>query len=297
MIRKRANRMGIILFLALSGSCLPVSSPMAPPGAAMSAPSLSRASEDLILATTTSFQDSGLLDVLLKRFEEISGIRVKAIAVGSGEAIRMGEQGSADVLVVHSPADEEKFMAAGLGLDRKELMSNDFVLVGPENDPAGVRSLSIADAFRILAGREALFVSRADGSGTHKKEKSIWKKAGCEPKGDWYIETGQGMAESLRIAGEKSGYALTDRGTYLAVREKLGLGIVVEGGKELLNVYHVITLNPERFPKANLKGARAFMDFLLNPETQKVIGAFGREKFGMPLFMPVQKEAGATTAE
>lgn len=247
------------------------------------------ASRDLILATTTSLQDSGLLDVLLPRFEASFPYRIKTIAVGSGEALRMGEQGSADVLVVHSPADEEKYMAAGFGKDRKELMSNDFVIVGPPGDPAKVRGLPVADALRSIRGGGSDFISRADASGTDKKEKSLWKKAGLTPSGAWYLETGQGMAETLRIASEKAGYTLTDRGTFLAVKARLDLVVLVEGESDLLNVYHVITVNPEKHPDIDIRGAEAFMQFLLSPETQKVIGEFGRDKFGVPLFKPVLK--------
>jgi tungstate transport system substrate-binding protein len=251
------------------------------------------ASRDLILATTTSLQDSGLLDVLVPRFEASSSYRVKAIAVGSGEALKMGEQGSADVLVVHSPSDEERFMAAGLGKDRKELMSNDFVIVGPPGDPAKVRGLPVADALRSISGGRSVFVSRADASGTDKKEKGLWKKAGLAPVEPWYLETGQGMAETLRIASEKSGYTLTDRGTFLAVKARLDLVVLVEGEADLLNVYHVITVNPERHPDVDIRGAEAFMEFLLSPDTQKAIGEFGRDKFGVPLFKPVLRSPAA----
>jgi tungstate transport system substrate-binding protein len=247
------------------------------------------ASRDLILATTTSLQDSGLLDILLPRFEALFPYRVKAIAVGSGEALRMGEQGSADVLVVHSPADEEKFMAAGFGKERKELMSNDFVIVGPTGDPAKVRGLSVADSLRSISGRGSVFVSRADASGTDKKEKGLWKKTGLTPAGAWYLESGQGMAETLRIASEKAGYTLTDRGTFLAVRARLDLVVLVEGEADLLNVYHVITVNPERHADIDILGAEAFMEFLLSSATQKAIGEFGLDKFGVPLFKPVLK--------
>jgi tungstate transport system substrate-binding protein len=255
------------------------------------------ASRDLILATTTSLQDSGLLDVLLPRFEASFPYRVKAIAVGSGEALRMGERGSADVLVVHSPSDEERFMAAGFGKDRKELMSNDFVIVGPPGDPAKVRGLSVADSLRSIREGGNVFVSRADASGTDKKEKSLWKKAGLAPAGALYLETGQGMAETLRIASEKSGYTLTDRGTYLALKERLDLAVLVEGEADLLNIYHVITVNPEKRADINVPGAEAFMEFLLSPDTQRIIGEFGRDKFGVPLFKPVLNTPGAGAGE
>ena len=250
------------------------------------------AAGDLILATTTSLKDSGLLDVLLPRFEAASSYRVKAIAVGSGEALRMGEQGNADVLIVHSPADEEKFMAAGFGKDRKELMTNDFVLVGPSADPAGIRGRPVLDALRAVFEKGAVFLSRSDGSGTDKKERGLWKQAGLEPKGRWYMETGQGMAETLRIASEKAGYTLTDRGTFLSLTGRLDLRVLVEGGKELLNVYHVITVNPRRFPETNISGAEALMDFLMSPAVQTFIGQFGRDKYGAALFTPFLKGSG-----
>jgi len=250
----------------------------------------------LILATTTSLQDSGLLDFLLPRFEASFPYRLKTIAVGSGEALRMGEQGSADVLVVHSPADEEKFMAAGFGKDRKELMSNDFIIVGPAADPGKVRGLPVAEALRSISDG-AVFVSRADASGTDKKEKGLWKRAGLAPAGTWYLETGQGMAETLRIASEKGGYTLTDRGTFLAVQARLDLVVLVEGEADLLNVYHVITVNPEKHADIDIRGAEAFMEFLLSPATQKAIGEFGRDKFGVPLFKPFLKEPAAGAGE
>jgi len=254
--------------------------------------SSSLAAKDLILATTTSLKDSGLLDVLLPRFEAASSYRVKAIAVGSGEALRMGEQGNADVLIVHSPADEEKFMAAGLGKDRKELMTNDFVLVGPLADPAGIRGRPVLEALRAIFEKRTVFLSRSDNSGTDKQERSLWKRAGLEPKGNWYLETGQGMAETLRIASEKAGYTLTDRGTFLSLTGRLDLRVLVEGDKDLLNVYHVITVNPKRFPETNISGAEALMDFLLSPAVQAFIGQFGRDKYGTALFTPFLRGPG-----
>ncbi len=209
----------------------------------------------------------------------------------------MGEQGSADVLVVHSPADEEKFMAAGFGRERKELMSNDFVIVGPPGDPAKVGGLPAAAALRSISGGGAVFISRADASGTDKKEKGLWKKAGLTPAGAWYLETGQGMAETLRIASEKAGYTLTDRGTFLAIKARLDLVVLVEGEADLLNVYHVITLDPEKHPGVDIRGAEAFKEFLLSPDTQKLIGEFGRDKFGVPLFKPVLQAPAAGAGE
>ncbi|TRZ88813.1 tungsten ABC transporter substrate-binding protein [bacterium] len=273
------NLVSLLTVVWLTGQSLSAAPAAAPPLAA----------GDLILATTTSLKDSGLLDVLLPRFEAASSYRVKAIAVGSGEALRMGEQGNADVLIVHSPADEEKFMAAGFGKDRKELMSNDFVLVGPEADPAGVLGRPVLDALRAVFEKGTVFLSRSDGSGTDKKERDLWKRTGLEPKGRWHLETGQGMAETLRIASEKAGYTLTDRGTFLSLSGRLDLRVLVEGEKILLNVYHVITINPGRFPQTNISGAEALMDFLMSTDVQTFIGQFGRDKYGAALFTPSVK--------
>ena len=244
--------------------------------------------KDLILATTTSTQDSGLLDVLLPEFERQTGYRVKPIAVGSGEALKLGERGEADVLLVHAPESEEEFMATGAGVDRTLVMHNDFVLVGPASDPAGIRGgADAAAALEKVSANQAVFVSRGDDSGTHKKELTLWEKADRpEPSGGWYLETGTGMGATLRVASERRGYTLTDRGTYLAQRGTLELEVLVQGGKDLLNVYHVIGVNPDRFPRVNAAGARTFSRFLVSPATQRTIGEFGREKFGQPLFVP-----------
>ena len=244
----------------------------------------------VILATTTSTQDSGLLDALLPVFEKETGYLMKTISVGSGQAIAMGRRGEADVLVVHSPADEQKLVDDGFTASRRLLMHNDFVLVGPPADPAKSRGMkSTKDAVRKIAEAGALFVSRGDNSGTHAREKSIWKAAGVSPQGQkWYVETGLGMGETLNVASEKGGYTLADRGTLLA-RSKaraLGLDILVEGEPLLLNVYHVIEVNPAKWPKVNVAGAKAFADFLVSPRGQELIGKFGVEKFGAPLFTP-----------
>ncbi len=251
--------------------------------------------ETLILATTTSTQDSGLLDVLIPLFEAQSGYTVKVVAVGTGKALEMGRNGDADVLLVHAPQAEEAFMQDGYGAERFLVMHNDFVLVGPETDPAGVRGeQSAAAAFGRLAAAQAPFVSRGDDSGTHKKERSLWQAAGVTPNWDGYIESGQGMGATLRIASEKAAYTLTDRATYLANRDTLDLVILVEGDPLLLNVYHVMTVNPQKWPLVNAEGARAFVDFMLAPETQALIGAFGVEEYGQPLFFP---DAGKTEAD
>lgn len=246
------------------------------------------AEKTVILATTTSTQDSGLLDVLIPVFEKKTGYFVKTIAVGSGQAMAMGQKGEADVLLVHSPDAEKKFVAGEYGVNRRLVMHNDFVVVGPSNDPARIKGLkSGVEAFKKTAGAQALFVSRGDNSGTDAKEKSIWKAAGINPQGQkWYQETGQGMGQTLNVASEKKGYSLSDRGTYLALKKNLGLDILTEGDAVLLNIYHVIEVNPAKWPKVNVQGAKAFADFMVSPETQRTIGQFGVEKFGSPLFFP-----------
>ncbi len=245
------------------------------------------AAKEIILATTTSTQDSGLLDVLIPIFEGRSGYTVKTVAVGTGQALKMGEDGNADVLLVHAPSAEKELMKGGFGVERLLVMHNDFVIVGPADDPAGIKGdVSAVEALVKIASAAAAFVSRGDDSGTHKAELALWKSGEIEPNADWYIESGQGMAATLKIAGEKAAYTLTDRATYLATRQGLGLEILVEGDPVLLNVYHVITVNPEKWPKVNNAGATAFAQFLIDGETQKVIGEFGVDKYGQPLFFP-----------
>jgi tungstate transport system substrate-binding protein len=247
----------------------------------------SPANKDLILATTTSTQDSGLLDVLIPMFEEQHGYVVKVVAVGTGQALTMGQEGNADVLLVHAPASEKEFMANGYGAERFLIMHNDFVIVGPANDPAGIKGLPSANqAFQQLAENAGLFISRGDDSGTNKMELNLWKGAGVEPNPEAYLETGQGMGSTLTIASEKSAYTLTDRATYLANRDNLQLSILVEGDPALLNVYHVMTVNPEKWPKVNLQGAKDFTKFMTADDTQSVIAEFGTDKFGQPLFFP-----------
>lgn len=250
---------------------------------------------DLILATTTSTQDSGLLDELLPIFEQDSGYRVKSVAVGSGQAMKMGEDGNADILLVHAPASELVFMESGFGAERFLVMHNDFVLVGPWADSVGIQAASsAADALIKIADAQAQFISRGDDSGTHKKELILWQDAGVIPEGEWYQEAGQGMGATLKIASEKGAYTLTDRATYLANQEILELAILFEGDPMLLNVYHVITVNPEKWPEVNVDGAKAFAEFLVSNEAQELIAEFGVEKFGQPLFFP---DAGRIEAE
>ncbi len=242
----------------------------------------------IILATTTSTQDSGLLDVLLPIFEKKTSYFVKTIAVGSGQAMAMGQKGEADVLLVHSPTAEKKFVAEGYGINRRLVMHNDYIIVGPSEDSAKSKGLkSSSEAFKKIASGKALFLSRGDNSGTHSKEKEIWKAAGTNPEGEkWYQQTGLGMGQTLSVASEKKGYTLADRGTYLALKKNLGLDLLVEGDAILLNIYHVIEVNPAKWPKVNSAGAKAFADFMVSKETQGVIKTFGVDKFGSPLFFP-----------
>jgi len=270
----------VVLTLAI-GACAP---------AATDAPAepVAPANPNLILATTTSTQDSGLLDVLVPMFEEQTGYTVQTVAVGTGAALKMAEEGNADVLLVHAPASEQALMDAGWGKDRMLVMHNDFVIVGPADDPAGIKGLTTAaEAFQMVADAGANFVTRGDDSGTNKMEISLWGKTSVNPEGrEWYFDSGQGMGATLTITSEKQAYTLTDRATYLANKSNLSLEILVEGDAALLNVYHVITVNPDKWPKSNYDGAIAFANFMTSAETQNVIKEFGVDKFGQPLFFP-----------
>ena len=279
---------------AAAATQAPTQAPTTPPTAAPTeAPtavpptSMPPANPDLILATTTSTQDSGLLDVLVPLFEQQTGYKVKTVAVGSGEALKMGQEGNADVLLVHSPAAEQTYMDGGYGKDHELVMHNDFILVGPESDPAGIKGKTPTEALAAIAAAGAPFISRGDQSGTNTKELGLWQKAGIDPAGQsWYSETGQGMGATLTVASEKGAYTLTDRATFLANKGKLQLVDLVEKDPSLLNIYHVITVSPDKWPKVNYDGAKAFADFLLAAATQTVIGEFGVDKYGQQLFVP-----------
>ena len=275
----------LIVFVFLFTACTPQAAKEVPTEAPTEVPAPTN--PELILATTTSTRDSGLLDALLPVFEEQTGYKVKMVAVGTGAALAMGEEGNADVLLVHAPSSEEELMAKGFGSQRDLIMHNDFIIVGPKDDPAGIGGLTVAaDAFSKIAEAQSIFVSRADDSGTNKKELAIWKTAGVTPEGVWYLESGQGMGDTLRIASEKFGYTLTDRATYLANQATLELDILVEGDPVLLNIYHVIVVNPDKWPKVNVEGAKAFAAFLTSKDTQKLISEFGVAEYGAPLFFP-----------
>jgi tungstate transport system substrate-binding protein len=256
--------------------------------------SASSDAKPVILATTTSTQDSGLLDVLVPAFEKQTGLQVKTVAVGSGQAIDMGARGEADVVLAHSPAAEEKMMADGKGRNRRIVMHNDFVIVGPASDPAHVRGASATTAMSRIARAKAPFISRGDDSGTNAFELKLWEKAGVAPKGAWYQESGQGMGATLQIAADKDAYTISDRGTYLATDSARGLKLLVEGDASLLNVYHVIEIPAANGPRVNTTGGDAFADWIVSARAQKMIGAFGREKYGQALFTP---DAGKTDEE
>jgi tungstate transport system substrate-binding protein len=240
---------------------------------------------EMILATTTSTQDSGLLDVLIPMFEKQNKVKVKTVAVGTGQALEMGTKGEADVLLVHAPDAEQKVVDSGDAINRKRVMYNDFILVGPNENPADVSGQDIKVAFKKLNDTKATFVSRGDDSGTNKMELSIWNSLSIKPTGTTYVSTGQGMGATLQVASEKKGYTLTDRATWLAQKKNLGnLKIVVEGGQDLMNIYHVMQVNPEKHKMVNSKDAGKFVDFMVNDKTIEVIENFGKKEYGQALF-------------
>jgi tungstate transport system substrate-binding protein len=300
----------LLLLLALLAGCAPAAPPTptaAPPPAAAPAAAKPTAvprtgdAKDVILATTTSTQDSGLLDVVVPAFEKSSGYRVKTISVGTGAALALGARGEADVVLVHAPDAEKAWMAEGNGAERILVMHNDFVVIGPPNDPAGIKGeKSALAALRKIADKQSPWVSRDDASGTDQLEKKLWKDAGLAPKGQaWYLISGQGMGATLTLADQKNAYTIADRATYLARKSTLQSTIGVEGDRALLNIYHVMPVNPARFPgvKVNVEGGTAFAKFLVAAETQQAIGEFGRDKYGQPLFFPdagkKEEEVGA----
>jgi tungstate transport system substrate-binding protein len=245
------------------------------------------AAQAVILSTTTSTQDSGLLDVLVPMFEKKTGYTVKTISVGTGQALALGAKGEADVCLVHAPDSEKKYVADGLLLNRRLVMHNDFIIVGPADDPARIKGLASAvDALKRIAEAKATFVSRGDNSGTHQLEKKLWEEAKIQPAGTWYLQSGQGMGATLTIASEKRAYTLTDRGTYLAFQKRVQLVNLVEKDRILLNIYSVLLPNATKFPRVNVAGGKAFADFMVAPETQEVIKTFGVDKYGEPLFFP-----------
>jgi len=242
----------------------------------------------VILSTTTSTQDSGLLDVLVPMFERQTGYTVKAVSVGTGQALALAARGEADVALVHAPELEKKHVTNGRLSNRRLVMYNDFVVIGPEADPAKVRGeKNAAAALRRIAESASRFVSRGDRSGTHLLELALWKRAGITPAAPWYIESGQGMGATLGVADDRRAYTITDRATLLAFGRRVALRIMVEGDRPLLNLYSVMEVNPGNGPKVNAAGGKAFADFMLAAETQRVIARFGVDRYGQPLFVPI----------
>ena len=249
----------------------------------------------VILSTTTSTQDSGLLDVLIPMFERKTGYSVKTISVGTGQALALAARGEADVTLAHAPALEKRYVGEGKMRNRRLVMYNDFVIIGPTEDPARVKGLPKAtDALTRIAETQATFVSRGDKSGTHSLELSLWEAAGLTPSGSWYLESGQGMGQTLGIANERKAYTITDRATYLAFQKRITLLVLVERDRPLLNIYSVMEVNPANGPRANAAGGKAVADFMVSPEVQAVIRTFGVDRYGQPLFVPI---AGRTDEE
>lgn len=239
----------------------------------------------LRLATTTSTENSGLLAELIPPFEDRTGLKVDVIAVGTGQALKLGETGDVDLVLVHARASEDAFVAAGHGVDRRDVMHNDFIILGPSRDPAGVRDMgNAAEAFKAIANRRVSFISRGDDSGTHKKEKALWKQAGLSPKGRWYRDVGQGMGAVITMSDDMQAYTLADRGTYLSMKSKIALEVLVEGDPKLFNPYGIIAVNPAKHPHVNYNGAMRFIAWITSPEGQNIIGAVQRE--GQVLFYP-----------
>ena len=252
-------------------------------------------SNTVILSTTTSTQDSGLLDVLVPMFEKKTGLTVKTISVGTGQALALAARGEADVALVHAPSVERKYVEEGKMRNRRLVMYNDFVIIGPEDDRAKIKGVTTAvDALKRIAETQSRFVSRGDKSGTHVLELGLWKQAGVEPKDAWYIESGQGMGQTLGIANDRRAYTITDRATWLAFQKRISLPILVEKDKPLLNIYSVMEINPANGPRVNTTGGKALADFMVAAETQAVIKTFGVDKFGQALFVPI---AGKTAAD
>jgi tungstate transport system substrate-binding protein len=288
-----------------SAAAKPAASPVAaaspsPAAAALQPTPVPRtgSEKDIILATTTSTQDSGLLDVLVPLFQQQTGYQVKTVSIGTGAALALGARGEADVVLVHAPASELQWMQQGNGTERLLVMHNDFLVIGPAEDPAKIKGESDAlAALKKIADAKAPFVSRGDNSGTQQLELSLWQKINITPKGQpWYIESGTGMGQTLTIADQRQAYTITDRATWLSSTGRIQLPIMVERDPVLLNVYHVMPVNPAKFPNVpiNAAGGKAFADFMVSPDTQKVIGAFGKDKYGEALFVP---DAGKSEAE
>ena len=242
----------------------------------------------LKISSTTSTDNTGLFQALNPPFEKMFNCRVDVIAQGTGKALKTGEMGDSDVVFVHSRPAEDKFVEEGHGVNRRDVMYNDFIIIGPRDDPVGIKGLKDAgEALKKIAHSRARFVSRGDDSGTHKKEKALWKGAGLTPQGDWYVEAGQGMGAVLQIANEMKAYTMSDRGTYLAYQQKIDLAILTEGDPALFNPYGIIAVNPAKHPHVNYVLAMAYIGWVTSPEGQGIIREFGKDQYGQPLFIPV----------
>ncbi len=278
----------LVVMLAALTACQPIVAPAPAPAAPATEAQPMPQPGRLVLATTTSTADSGLLDVILPLFEAEAGVEVDVIAVGTGQSLKLGEDGNADVVLVHARAQEDAFMEAGHGIRREDVMYNDFIIVGPASDPAGVMGMTdVVAAMTQIAETQSLFVSRGDDSGTHVREKQLWAAAAIEPAGDWYVSSGQGMGAVLTMANEQQAYTLSDRATYLArTLEGTDLVIAVEGDALMFNPYGVIVVNPEKNPAIQVDLANQFVDWIISVPTQEVIAEYGMEQFGQPLFVP-----------
>lgn len=291
-MKKRFNRLFIIALLLLSVLMVACGKPAETPPPEDDNSEGEQTKGEILLSTTTSTEDSGLLDFILPEFTKDTGYDVKVVAVGTGQALQMGKDGDADVLLVHAKASEEEFVAEGHGIERFDVMYNDFVLIGPQDDPLDLKGNAGADivkALIMISESGETFVSRADDSGTHKTELRLWEEANIEPKGDWYVEAGQGMGAVNQMADELQGYTLSDRATYLSMIDSLELEIVVEGDTKLFNQYGVIAVNPEKSDKINAEGAQAFVDWMISDKAQDLISEFGKDKYGQSLFIPNAK--------
>lgn len=281
----RKGRLSLFLFLMLLMTSACGNGEQVPPSASESDANADFTKEEIILATTTSTEDSGLLDEVLPPFEQKTGIKVKVVAVGTGQAIKLGEDGNADVLLVHSRKAEDQFVADGYGINAHDVMYNQFLVIGPKSDPVGIKGMSsVTEAFKKIAATQSPFISRGDDSGTHKKELSVWEKSGINPTGDWYISAGQGMGATLQMANEKNAYTLIDEATYLA--QKSDLDILVQGDETLLNPYGIIQVKSTGKPEL----AEQLISYFVSDETQKLIGEFGKDEYGKGLFVPNAKK-------
>lgn len=292
---KKTLRITLVLLLILATlvGCGPKEAPAEQPAAeAPVEQPVQTPAGSIILSTTTSTQDSGLLDFLLPIFTEDTGIEVKTVAVGTGKALQMGRDGEADILLVHAKPDELTFVEEGHGTERHDVMYNDYILVGPGEDPLGLKESNpnnILEGLKTISAEGAVFVSRGDDSGTHKKELAIWKEAGIEPAGEWYLSAGAGMGDVLKIASEKQGYTISDRATYLAQKDNLDLDIIIEGDENLFNQYGIIPVDPNKNENINNDGAIEFMNWMISEKGQSLIQEFGVEEYGQPLFIPNYK--------